>query len=240
MHRAPALPKSKLGFYRLLSPLAGWEHFGFGTTNREMGFKLLDTYYDLGGNFIDTSNNYQDGSSEEFIGEWMEKRGIRDQIVLATKFSTNYLGQDRTDVQQKVNFVGNSAKSLKLSVRDSLQKLRTDYIDILYVHWWDYETSIEEVMNSLHNLVVEGKVLYLGISDTPAWVVSQANTYARLQGKTPFSIYQGRWNVMERSFERDVIPMAKSLGVALAPWDVIGGGKLRTDAEDAEKRQAAD
>ncbi|ESK83513.1 putative aryl-alcohol dehydrogenase, partial [Moniliophthora roreri MCA 2997] len=177
MHRAPALPKSKLGFYRILSPLAGvrvspiqlgamtigdkWEHYGFGTTNKEMGFKLLDTYYEMGGNFIDTSNNYQDGSSEEFIGEWMEKRGIRDQIFLATKFSTNYLGQDRTDVQQKVNFVGNSSKSLKLSVRDSLKKLRTDYIDLLYVHWWDYETSVEEVMNSLHNLVAEGKVLYL-------------------------------------------------------------------------------
>ncbi|KAK7043914.1 putative aryl-alcohol dehydrogenase aad14 [Paramarasmius palmivorus] len=256
MHRPPPPPKSKLGYYRLLSPHASvrvsplqlgamtigdkWESYGFGTTNKEMSFKLLDTFFEMGGNFIDTANNYQDGTSEEFIGEWMESRKNRDQIVLATKYSTNYLGQDRTDVAQKVHYVGNGSKSLKISLRDSLRKLRTDYVDILYVHWWDYETSIEEVMNSLHNLVAEGKVLYLGISDTPAWVVSEANMYAKLNGKTPFSIYQGHWNIMDRSFERDIIPMAKSLGVALAPWDVMGGGKLRTDAEDAERRQSAE
>ncbi|KAJ7605455.1 NADP-dependent oxidoreductase domain-containing protein [Mycena polygramma] len=247
-------PPTKLGYYRLLSPNAGvhvsplqlgamtigdkWEKHGFGAMSKEASFKLLDAYFDRGGNFIDTSGNYQNGSSEEFIGEWMERRGIRDQLVIATKYSTNYK-QDE-NLAQKVNFVGNNAKNLHVSVRDSLKKLRTDYIDILYVHWWDYETSVKEVMDALHNVVVQGKVIYLGISDTPAWVVSQANLYANLHGKTPFSIYQGHWNVMDRSFERDVIPMAKTLGLALAPWDVLGGSKFRTDEEDAARRVSAD
>ncbi|KAH9985162.1 Aldo/keto reductase [Russula vinacea] len=179
-----------------------WHEFGMGSMDKESSFKLLDAYFDLGGNFIDTANNYQDESSEEFIGEWAEKRGIRDQL-----YSTNYKrGKDQ--ITHKVNYAGNHAKSLHLSVEASLKKLRTSYIDILYVHWWDWTTSVEEIMSALHNLVVQGKVLYLGISDTPAWVVPKANQYAKDHGKTPFSIYQGKWSVLDRSFERDIIPMA--------------------------------
>jgi aryl-alcohol dehydrogenase-like predicted oxidoreductase len=140
-----------------------------------------------------------------------------------------------------------------------LKNLRTSYIDILYVHWWDWTTSVEEIMNALHNLVVQGKVLYLvrccnapslaaillttarqGISDSPAWIVPKANQYAKDHGKTPFSIYQGRWSVFERSFERDIIPMARAEGLALAPWDVLGGGKVRTDAEEARRRETGE
>lgn len=124
-----------------------------------------------------------------------------------------------------------------MSLRQSLAKLQTDYLDILYVHWWDWTTSIEEIMDSLHDVVQQGKVLYLGISDTPAWVVSAANTYARAHGKTPFSIYQGRWNVMRRDFQRDVIPMARHFGMALAPWDVLGQGKFQTTKEVEERKQ---
>ncbi|KAE9397508.1 Aldo/keto reductase, partial [Gymnopus androsaceus JB14] len=137
--------------------------------------------------FIDTANNYQNESSEEFIGEWMEKRGNRDQMVIATEFTTNFKAGDNS-IKQRVNYTGNNAKSLHLSVEASLKKLRTDYIDILYLHWWDYDTSVEEVMDSLHHLVASGKVVYLGISDTPAWIVAQANQYARDHGKTPFVI----------------------------------------------------
>jgi aryl-alcohol dehydrogenase-like predicted oxidoreductase len=122
-----------------------------------------------------------------------------------------------------------------MSVRDSLKKLQTDWIDILYVHWWDQTTSVEEVMDSLHILVEQGKVLYLGISDTPAWIVAAANVYARSHGKTPFSIYQGRWNVMLRDFEREIIPMARHFGMALAPWDVMGGGKFKAKKEIEER-----
>ncbi|KAJ7174567.1 NADP-dependent oxidoreductase domain-containing protein [Mycena filopes] len=246
-----AAAATKLGLYRTLSPLAGihvsplqlgamsigdkWGSMGMGEMDKESSFKLLDAYYDAGGNFIDTANNYQDESSESFIGEWAEKRGIRDQLVIATKYTTNF--KARNDAfAQKVTYVGNNVKSMHLSVEASLKKLRTTYIDILYLHWWDWDTGVEEVMNGLHNLVVQGKVLYLGVSDTPAWVVAQANQYARDHGKTPFVIYQGAWNVLERSFERDIIPMARANGLALAPWKVIGQGKFRTDAEEEERR----
>ncbi|KAI0708691.1 Aldo/keto reductase [Earliella scabrosa] len=248
-------PPTKLGLYRQLSPLAGvhvsplclgamsigdkWEPFGMGAMNKDSSFKLLDAFYDAGGNFIDTANSYQDESSEEFLGEWMEKRGIRHQMVIATKYTTNYKrGAD--DVKLKVNFTGNNMKSLHVSVEDSLKKLRTDYIDILYVHWWDWDTSVEEIMNGLHHLVAAGKVLYLGVSDTPAWVVSKANMYAKLTGKTPFVIYQGSWNVMQRDFERDIIPMAREEGLALAPWNVMAGGRLRTDQDEEERRKTGE
>jgi len=251
----PPLPPTKLGRYRTLSPLAGvrvsalqlgamsigdkWHEFGFGSMDKESSFKLLDAYFDAGGNFIDTANNYQDETSEAFIGEWAEERGIRDQLVVATKYTTGFKrGQDH--ISHKVNYAGNNAKSLYVSVEASLKKLRTSYIDILYVHWWDYGTSVEEVMDSLHTLIIQRKVLYLGISDTPAWVVSKANQYAKDHGKTRFSIYQGNWSVLERSFERDIIPMARSEGLALAPWGVLGGGKIRTNAEEARRRETGE
>ncbi|KAK7062852.1 putative aryl-alcohol dehydrogenase aad14 [Paramarasmius palmivorus] len=247
-------PPTKLGVYRVFSPRAGvhvsplalggggigdkWSSFA-GATDKESSFKLLDAYFDMGGNFIDTANNYQDESSEEFIGEWAEKRGIRDQLFIATKYTSPFKQAD-PKVIQKINYVGNNAKSLYISVEASLKKLRTSYIDLLYVHWWDWDTSVEEVMDALHILVQERKVLYLGVSDTPAWVVSYANIYARTTGKTPFVVYQGRWNVMRRSFERDIIPMARSLGLALAPWDVLGGGKFRTDAEEQRRLESGE
>ncbi|KAJ6618707.1 Aldo/keto reductase [Mycena sp. CBHHK59/15] len=247
-------PRTLLSRYRLLSPHASvrvspiclgamsigsaWSD-GMGEMDKESSFKLLDAYFDAGGNFIDTANNYQDGTSEQFIGEWMEARGNRDQMVIATKYSSQFKKQD-VSVAQKINFTGNGNKSMHLSVASSLKNLRTDYIDIFYVHWWDWDTSIAEVMNSLHNLVVAGKVLYLGVSDTPAWVVSKANQWARDHGKTQFSIYQGQWSVMKRSFEREIVPMARDEGMALAPWDVLHTGRLRTDAQDDARKAAGD
>ncbi|KAG7096229.1 hypothetical protein E1B28_003680 [Marasmius oreades] len=141
-----------------------------------------------------------------------------------------------TDIAQKANYVGNHVKSLQISVEASLKKLRTSYIDILYLHWWDWNTSVEEVMDSLHHLVAQGKVLYLGISASPAWVVAQANTYARCMGKTPFVIYQGLWSVKDRDLEREIIPLARSFGMAIAPWGVLCQGKLLSEA-DIKRRQ---
>ncbi|OAP62503.1 hypothetical protein AYL99_04708 [Fonsecaea erecta] len=244
-------PPTELGRYRVLSPTAGvrvsplclgamslgdaWSK-DLGRMNKEQSFKLLDAYFEAGGNFIDTANNYQNEQSEKWIGEWMAERKNRDLLVIATKYTTPYrsweLGKGKT-----VNYSGNSKKSLHLSIRDSLAKLQTDYIDLLYVHWWDWTTSIEEVMDSLHLLVQSGKVLYLGISDTPAWIVAAANTYARAQGKTPFCVYQGQWNVLQRDFERDIIPMARHFGMALAPWDVLGGGKFQTKKQIEERKK---
>ncbi|GAB5594029.1 Putative aryl-alcohol dehydrogenase aad14 [Umbelopsis nana] len=244
-------PHTELGRYRILSSTAGirvsplqlgamsigdaWSSF-MGSMDKASSFKLLDAFFEAGGNFIDTANNYQSEQSETWLGEWMAERKIRDQLVIATKFTTDYksheLGKGKTP-----NSCGNHKRSLHMSVRDSLKKLQTDWIDILYLHWWDYTTSIEEIMDSLHVLVQQGKVLYLGISDTPAWVVSAANYYARAHGKTPFSIYQGRWNVLMRDFEREIIPMARHFGMALAPWDVLGGGKFQTKAAIEERKK---
>ncbi|EJD47191.1 Aldo/keto reductase [Auricularia subglabra TFB-10046 SS5] len=250
-------PPTPLGRYRNLSKLAGvlvspialggasigtkwYEKFG-RPASKDASFKLLDTYYDAGGNFIDTANSDQDGDSEEYIGEWMEKRGIRDQIVLATKFSLDAKAGDASiPPHAHINYTGNNAKSLFISVRDSLKRLRSEYIDILYVHWWGFDTSIPEIMSNLHDLVAAKKVLYLGVSNAPAWVVSQANQWALDHGKTPFAVYQGAWNVLDRSFERDIIPMARLWGMALAPYNVIAGGKLRTDAEEARRKETGE
>ncbi|KAL2217441.1 putative aryl-alcohol dehydrogenase Aad14 [Thermoascus aurantiacus ATCC 26904] len=244
-------PPTELGRYRILSETAGirvsplqlgamsigekWSHM-MGSMDKESAFKLLDAYFEAGGNFIDTANNYQYEQSEEWIGEWMATRKNRDQLVIATKFTTDYKWQE-LGRGKAVNHCGNHRRSLHMSVRDSLKKLQTDWIDILYVHWWDHTTSIEEIMDSLHILVEQGKVLYLGISDSPAWVVSAANTYARAHGKTPFSIYQGRWNVLVRDFEREIIPMARHFGMALAPWDVLGSGKFQTRKAIEERKK---
>lgn len=281
-------PPTELGRYRILSSTAGirvsplqlgamsigdaWAGV-LGSMDKDQAFKLLDTYFDAGGNFIDVGRHphvditgtfadrtayrprttttsatfppptvetpeltINSEQSEEWLGEWIEKRGIRDQVVLATKYTSDYrsykLGKGRTP-----NTCGNHKRSLHTSVRDSLRKLKTDWIDILYLHWWDHTTSIEEVVDSLHVLVEQGKVLYLGISDTPAWVVSAANMYAKAHGKTQFSIYQGRWNVMLRDFEREIIPMARQFGMALAPWDVLGGGHFQTKEAMEERKK---
>ncbi|KAI6841721.1 Norsolorinic acid reductase [Hortaea werneckii] len=128
----------------------------------------------------------------------------------------------------KSNFVGNNQKSMKLSIEDSLKKLQTTYIDLFYIHWWNFTTTIPEVMHSLNDLVVAGKVLYLGISDTPAWVVTKANQYARDHGLRQFSVYQGMWSAAMRDFERDIIPMAREEGMTLCPYGVLNQGRFQT------------
>lgn len=250
---APA-PKTALGRHRILSPTAAirvsplqlgamsigdaWSGF-MGTMDKKASFALLDAFVEAGGNFIDTANNYQNEQSEQWIGEWMKERGNRDRIVVATKYTTHYRSYaDGKD--EAINNSGNSKRSLHVSVRDSLKKLQTDWIDILYLHWWDFTASVEEVMDSLHILVQQGKVLYLGISDSPAWIVAACNTYAKAHGKTPFVIYQGRWNVMIRDFERDIIPMCRQFGMALAPWDALGGGRLQSKKQLAARKAAGE
>ncbi|AJT22381.1 Aad14p [Saccharomyces cerevisiae YJM1356] len=244
-------PPTELGRLRVLSKTAGirvsplilggasigdaWSGF-MGSMNKEQAFELLDAFYEAGGNCIDTANSYQNEESEIWIGEWMKSRKLRDQIVIATKFTGDYKKYE-VGGGKSANYCGNHKHSLHVSVRDSLRKLQTDWIDILYVHWWDYMSSIEEVMDSLHILVQQGKVLYLGVSDTPAWVVSAANYYATSHGKTPFSIYQGKWNVLNRDFERDIIPMARHFGMALAPWDVMGGGRFQSKKAMEERKK---
>ncbi|KAL4744074.1 NADP-dependent oxidoreductase domain-containing protein [Aspergillus similis] len=243
-------PPTLLGYHRVLSPSAGvkvsplclgamnfgdaWKEF-MGECNKEQSFALLDAFYEAGGNFVDTANNYQQEESEKWIGEWMKKRGNRDQMVIATKYTTGYRTSHRSTEPLQSNFVGNSFKSMRVSVDNSLRKLQTDYIDIFYLHWWDFTTSVEEVMHGLNSLVTAGKVLYLGVSDTPAWVVVKANDYARAHGLKPFSVYQGKWNAAYRDMEREIIPMCRDQGMGIAPWAPLGGGKFKS----AEARKTA-
>ena len=248
-------PESSLARYRILSSTAGirvsplqlgamsigdaWSSM-MGSMSKADSFALLDAYTSAGGNFIDTANTYQNEQSEQWLGEWMSARANRDRMTVATKYTMAYkdyaIGKGVAP-----NYMGNHKKAMTLSLRDSLEKLQATYIDIFYVHLWDHSCSIKEVMDSLHMLIEQGRVLYLGISDTPAWIVAAANEYAVSNGKTPFSIYQGKWSVMMRDFERDILPMARHYGMALAPWGAMGQGKFQTKKQigDREKNGEA-
>jgi aryl-alcohol dehydrogenase-like predicted oxidoreductase len=207
----------------------------YGECSKETAFEILDHFYKDGGNFIDTANGYQNGESEMWVGEWMKARDNRDEIVLATKFSTAYRLHEKQRIQS--NFGGNGAKSMKLSVEASLKKLQTTYIDVLYLHWWDYSVSIPELMTNLNDLCMAGKVLYLGISDAPAWVVSKANQYARDHGMRQFVVYQGMWNASLRDFERDIIPMCRDEGMGLCPYGTLNQGRFQTEEGYKEREQ---
>ncbi|WP_221391849.1 aldo/keto reductase [Dyadobacter sp. NIV53] len=190
--------------------------WGWGADKHE-SFRIFDTFADAGGNFIDTANRYTEGSSEKFVGEFIETD--RDHWVLATKFTL----KDRND---DLNFAGNHRKNMMRSVQASLKRLNTDYIDLLWVHMWDNTTPTEEVMRGLDDLVSRGLVHYIGISDTPAWIVSQANTIADFRGWNAFTALQFEYSLLQRTPERDLIPMAKALDLAVTPWGAIGGGAL--------------
>lgn len=246
----PPPPESPLFRHRQLAPTAnvrvspiclGAMNFGdahkarMGECNKETSFEILDTFKSLGGNFIDTANGYQDGESEKWLGEWLKSRDCRDEMVLATKFSSPYQKHKKDKIQS--NFGGNGSKSLKMSVDKSLERMQTTYIDLLYLHWWDYATTIPELMHALNDLVASGKVIYLGISDTPAWVVSKANQYARDHGLRQFVVYQGLWNASIRDFERDIIPMCKDEGMGLLPYGTLGQGRFQTETTFKEREQ---
>ncbi|KAL4957064.1 sterigmatocystin biosynthesis dehydrogenase stcV [Aspergillus filifer] len=224
-------PDSLLAHHRQLSPSAAVKvsplclgAMTFGTANseryghctKEDAFAVLDTFYSKGGNFIDTANAYREGQSEEWLGEWMASRGNRDEIVLATKYSTPFQTHVKTKIQS--NFGGNNVKSLKVGLDASLK-------------------SIPELMHALNDLVVSGKVLYLGISDTPAWVVSKANEYARQKGLRQFVVYQGMWNATMRDFERDIIPMCREEGMGLCPYGVLNQGRFQTEEGFKEREK---
>jgi len=178
--------------------------------------KILDYYTSKGGNFVDTANSYNLGMSEQWIGNYMVKRGNRNDIVLATKYTFG---------AGAVNNLGNHRKSMFQSIEASLKRLQTPFIDLFYLHYWDFTTPTEEIMRGLDDLVRSGKVNYIAISDSPAWEVARANTMADLRGWTQFIAYQGRYHIGERDQEREIIPMAQKLGLGLVPWGVLGGGK---------------
>lgn len=192
------------------------EDWGWGASKDESR-RIFDAYVKAGGNFVDTSCNYTNGTSEKYVGEFT--RAQRDHFVIATKYS---LTEDKTDP----NFGGNHRKNLRRSMEGSLKRLGTDYIDLLYLHMWDYMTPVDEVMRSLDDLVRSGKLLYAGISDTPAWVVSEANMMAELRGWSRFIAYQGEYSLASRSPERDILPMTAARGMSFLGWGLLEGGEL--------------
>jgi aryl-alcohol dehydrogenase-like predicted oxidoreductase len=213
-----------LDTYRLLgrsglrvSPLAlGTMTFGWGA-DQDAARAIFDAYVGRGGNFVDTANGYANGAAEEMVGEFAESR--REELVIATKYSMPMRSGDP-------NSGGNSRKSMVRSVEDSLKRLRTDYIDLLYLHIWDGNTPVEEVLRAMDDLVRAGKVLYVGISDIPAWQVSRMQAIAELRGWAPLIALQIPYNLIERTVERDLIPMAETLGLGVVAWSPLAGGVL--------------
>ncbi|MGW4798652.1 aldo/keto reductase [Nonomuraea sp. NPDC004297] len=177
--------------------------------------QIFDLYAEAGGNVVDTASMY--GESENVVGELLQ--GRRDRFVLATKYTPT---RDRTDL----NAAGNHRKNLVLSLEQSLRRLRTDYIDLFWVHVWDRHTPIEETMRALDDVVRSGKVLYVGISDAPAWVVSRADMLAEWRGWTPFAGLQVPYSLLRRDIERELLPMARATGISVAAWGVLAQGVL--------------
>jgi aryl-alcohol dehydrogenase-like predicted oxidoreductase len=192
------------------------DDWGWGAPKEEAR-KVYDAFRDAGGNFIDTANIYTNGTSESFLGEFME--GHRQSVVLATKYTNSFPGTDP-------NAAGNHRKNMMQAVEASLKRLRTDYIDLYWVHIWDQITPVEEVMRGLDDLVRQGKVLYTGISDAPAWWIAQANTLAHLRGWSPFVGLQIEYSLIERTVERELIPMAKALNIGVTAWSPLASGVL--------------
>jgi aryl-alcohol dehydrogenase-like predicted oxidoreductase len=190
--------------------------WGFGADERG-SHEVLDAYLEAGGNFLDTANKYHGGETEEIVGRWLE--GKRDRMVVATKYT---LAMDHSDP----NSAGNQRKNLRRSVEHSLRRLRTDYIDLLWVHAYDDDTSYEETMRSLDDLVREGKLLYIGISDAPAWIVSASNVMAELRGWASYVGLQIEYSLLERTPERDLLPMAEHFELSVLAWGPLGAGVL--------------
>jgi aryl-alcohol dehydrogenase-like predicted oxidoreductase len=192
------------------------DDWGWGSAKNEAR-KVYDAFREAGGNFIDTANIYTNGTSESFLGEFME--GHRQGVVLATKYTNAFPGTDP-------NAAGNQRKNMMQAAEASLKRLKTDYIDLYWVHIWDQITPVEEVMRGLDDLVRAGKVLYTGISDAPAWWIAQANTLACFRGWSPFVGLQIEYSLIERTVERELIPMARVLNIGVTAWSPLAGGVL--------------
>jgi aryl-alcohol dehydrogenase-like predicted oxidoreductase len=192
------------------------ETWGWGASKDESR-RIFEAFVDAGGNFVDTACNYTDGESETILGDLVQDE--RERLVVATKYT---LSARRDDP----NAGGNHRKNLVQTVEGSLRRLRTDYVDLLWLHMWDGMTPVEEVVRAMDDLVSSGKVLYVGFSDTPAWVVSQAVALAELRGWTRPVALQAPYSLADRDVERELLPMARSLDLTFTPWGTLEGGAL--------------
>lgn len=194
------------------------EEWGYGADKAESQ-KMFDLFLEAGGNFLDTANRYTEGISEEWLGDFMKASGKRDEIVMASKYSLH-------TKSGRINDSGNHKKNLVQSLEGSLKRLKTDYIDLFYIHAWDFTTPEQEVMRALDNMVSSGKVLHIGISDTPAWIVAKSNTIAELRGWSSFTALQIEYSLITRDGERDLIPMANAFDMGITAWAPLAGGAL--------------
>src|SRR4029453_4811451 len=192
--------------------------WGWGS-EEDVANAVFNTYIDAGGNFLDTANVYTEGRSEELVGKFINERGLREQVVLATKFTFN-------PQPGNPNAGGNGRKNIYRSVEDSLRRLQTDYIDLYWLHAWDTVTPVEEVVSTLNDLVRAGKIRHYGFSDTPAWYVARAQTLAEQEGKDGLIALQLEYSLVERNIEREHIPAAQELGLGITPWSPLAGGFL--------------
>lgn len=204
--------------------------WGWGA-DKEESRKMFDAFVERGGNFFDTANRYTEGTSERYLGEFVKSE--RGRYVVATKYTLSGPTADP-------NRAGNHRKNMMQACEASLNRLDTDYIDLYWVHAWDFMTPVDEVLRGLDDLVRQGKVLYVGISDTPAWVVSQANTMAELRGWSRFVGLQIRYSLIDRTAESDLLPMARHFDMAVTPWSILGAGVLsgKYNADEAPEGRA--
>src|ERR1700722_12795695 len=192
--------------------------WGFGV-DENVSRAIFDRYIELGGNFVDTADGYTAGKSEDLTGKFIADRQLRDRVVIATKFTFN------TDPGNP-NTGGNGRKNIYAALEKSLRRLKTDYVDLYYVHAWDVVTPVEEVLSTFTDLIREGKIRYYGFSDTPAWYVARAQTLAQKEGKEPVTTLQLEYSLVERNIEREHIPAAQELGIGLCPWSPLASGFL--------------
>jgi aryl-alcohol dehydrogenase-like predicted oxidoreductase len=204
--------------------------WGWGADTAESQ-RMVDLYLDRGGNFVDTADVYTNGASERLLGQFLGKR--REQVVLATKYTSS------TDPANP-NASGNHRRNMVRSVEASLRRLDTDYIDLLYLHAWDATTPVEEVLRGMDDLVRSGKIVYVGISDTPAWQVARMQTVADLRGWAPLVALQIPYSLVERTVERELVPMAAELGLGVIPWSPLGSGVLTGKYTRADLDHAGD
>ncbi|MEZ4382913.1 MAG: aldo/keto reductase [Nannocystaceae bacterium] len=199
-----------------LGTMSFGEQWGFGASPAA-SHEVLKAFADAGGNFLDTANKYHGGQTETIVGDFID--GDRDYWVVATKYTLSMRADDP-------NACGNSRKNMRRAVEESLRRLRTDYIDLLWVHAWDFCTGVDEVMRGLDDLVRAGKVNYVGVSDVPAWVAAHANTLADLRGWSRFVGLQIQWSLCERTVERELVPMARAFDIGVTPWGPLHAGVL--------------
>jgi aryl-alcohol dehydrogenase-like predicted oxidoreductase len=211
------------------------EDWGWGA-DQETSRAIFEAFVEAGGNFVDTANNYTNGTSERFVGEFIAVE--RDRYVVATKYTLRNRAGDERDA----NLGGNSRKSMLRSVENSLRRMKTDYIDLLYLHMWDFTTPVEEVLQSVNALWQAGKVLYFAFSDTPAWVVSYVIAKAEAHGWPRPVALQVPHSILDRGVERAELPMARQHGLAILPWGTLEGGVLTgkySQPGDEPRRQSS-